>query len=131
MRIEPILITDVERRVLRACKTIRVLPDRSFEHTKSAWPDFPSDPDRAYGYDEVAMPRFRPTPFDVSDCLVALEWVRGLEKPEFRLVWWRSFDVSFRQIAARIGRSDETARRRYKDAMVKVWSNANRKMLAA
>lgn len=127
---ELLLITEVERRVIRACKTLRAVPDRSFEATKSAWPEVLQVHEEAYGYTEVAMPKFRPKPFDVGDMLVALDWVRVLSKKEFKIIWWRSFDVSFRQIGIRLHRSDETARRQYKDIMLRVWHEANRAQAA-
>lgn len=123
---ELLVITDVERRVLRAFKTLRVLPDRDFVNRKSMWPEVLQTHEEAYGYTEVAMPRFRPTPFDVGDMLTALDWVRGLSKNDCRMLYWRSFDVSFRQIGIRLGRSDETARRRYRDIMIQVWHAANK-----
>lgn len=118
---------EVERRIIRACKTVRALPDpeKRFHMVKGCWPEYLRDAAEAYGYTEATLPRFRPTPFDVSDMLNALAWARGLEPPEWRLVWWRSFNLSFGQIARRIGKSDETARRRYKDVIIKIWSTAN------
>lgn len=129
---DEILITDVERRVVRAFKTLRALPDpdRRFG-SGSSWPEVLQSHEDAYGYTEVAMPRFRPTHFDVGDMLTALDWVRGLSKSDCKLVWWRSFDVSFKQIGLRLGRSDETARRRYKDVMIQIWIEANRLAAAA
>lgn len=125
--IRAINIVDVERRFLRACKTCRAVPDREkkFFQVGGAWPEVVRDAAEAYGYVEATMPRFRPTPFDVSDMLTALSWARGLQKNEFKLAWSRSFDLSFGQIGRRIGRSDETARRYYKDVIVKLWANAN------
>lgn len=123
----PLLITDVEDRLLRACKTLRALPDkeRKYQSIGNAWPDFVREVEEAYGYSDSIMPRFRPNPRDVSDCLVALRWVSGMEKREFKLVWWRSFGVSFKHIAIRLGRSDETARLRYKDVILRAWHAAN------
>ncbi len=125
--ITPVDILDVERRFMRACKTVRALPDRErkFFVVGSQWPEVVQDAQEAYGYNEAELPRFRPTPFDVGDMLTALAWARGIDKRDFRLVWWRSFDVSFGQIAKRIGRSDETARRRYKEAVIYLWYRAN------
>lgn len=126
-QIGQLMITDVERRILRACKTLRAIPDptRKYQTIHNFWPEILQSKDDAYGYTEVSMPRFRPSPKDVSDMLIALAWARGLEKRDFRLVWWKSFDISFRQIGIRLHRSDETARRWYKDALLKVWHCAN------
>ena len=120
-------MVEVERRITRACKTIRALPDRErkFQVIHSLWPECIQSVEEAYGYNDAVMPRFRPTPFDVGDVLVALSWARGLEPREWRLIWWRSLNLSFRQIGFRLGRSDETARRYYKDAMIRVWGQAN------
>jgi hypothetical protein len=118
---------EVERRILRACKTLRALPDpdRRFQWVKAAWPEVIRSSEDAYGYTDAAMPRFRPSPRDVSDMLLALSWARCLEWKEFRLIWWRSSEVSFGHMAGRIHRSDETARRWYRDATLKVWLAAN------
>ena len=125
-------IIDVERRFLRSCKTLRAVPDRErrFQQVESCWPEFVREAAEAYGYTEAALPRFRPTPFDVSDMLDALAWARPLQDNEFRLAWWRSFDLSFGQIGRRMGKSDETARRYYRDVMVKLWTAANAQHLA-
>ncbi|RTL52907.1 MAG: hypothetical protein EKK40_07095 [Bradyrhizobiaceae bacterium] len=124
--IETIDIIDVERRLLRALKTLRALPDpdRRF-FNQQAWPDVVHLSNEAYGYTEATMPRFRPSAFDVSDCLNALEWVRGMEAPDLRLIVSRSFGFSFKQMGQRIGKSDETAARRYKDALLYAWWKAN------
>lgn len=130
--VQMINIIDVERRFLRSCKTLRAVPDRErrFHQVESCWPEFVRDAAEAYGYTEATMPRFRPTPYDVSDMLTALAWARPLQDHEFRMAWWRSFDLSFGQISRRIGRSDETARRHYRDVMVKLWTSANQQHLA-
>jgi hypothetical protein len=118
----------VEHRVLRACKTLRALPDHERRFLRgpaqgSIWNQV-LDEFAAYNAVEEHV-KFRPKPCDVSDYLVALSWCKTLDKQEFRYIWWRSFDnVSFAVIAARIGRSDETARRRYEDVMRKVWYEA-------
>lgn len=121
-------ILEIERRILRACRTIRALPDaeRKYFALHNAWPEMVREAEEAYGYNESLMPRFRPSPQDVSDCLVALAWARGISRRAWRLVWWRSFGISFKQIGFRVGRSDETARRWYKDAILGLWHEANK-----
>jgi uncharacterized protein DUF6362 len=118
-------VTEFEKRLLRACMTIRALPDPEarFFSFRAIWPDAVNATEEAYGYDEARLPRFRPTPADVSDCLPSLALMRGLPRREWRLIWWRSLGWSFRGIAAKIGRSDETARQRYRDVVLKIWLN--------
>lgn len=128
-----ITIDNVERRFIRAIRTIHVLPEPGARFLRynggSIWRNSVNSSEEAYGYTEERLPRFRPTPADVSDVLTALSWARPLERNELRLVEWRARGLSYRHIAARIGRSDETARRRYLDVMLKVWVEANsRKM---
>lgn len=123
----PLLITEVERRILRACKTLRAIPDpeAKFQSVHNCWPDILQAVDDAYGYTEAIMPRFRPSPGDVSDMLIALDWAKSTSKRDFRLVWWRSFGISFKHIGFRIHRSDETARLWYKDTILGIWHEAN------
>jgi hypothetical protein len=118
---EPIAMDIVERRIIRALKTIRVLPDKEarFLTYIGTWPDYVLD------YYEEERKRFKPTPADVGDCLDALDWLRGMQNRDIKFVYWRSYEFSFRQIGDKIGTSDETARTRYRDAMIRVWANAN------
>ncbi len=128
-----ITVNDAERRILRACKTVRVVPDREQRFLRYSGPAYVKsivqDFRDAYNSDE-AKNKFRPTPADISDMLTALSWANILAQNEWRYIWWRSFDISFGVIAGRIGRSDETARKRYRDAILKVWYEANQKAAA-
>ncbi len=128
-----ITVDDAERRILRACKTVRAVPDQEQRFLRYQGPGYVRSIVQefwdAYNSSEVKN-RFQPTPFDISDMLVALSWANILEKGEWNYIWWRSFDLSFGVIAGRIGRSDETARRRYRDAILKVWYEANQKTAA-
>lgn len=125
--VAPIDVREVERRILRACKTLRAVPDpeRRFFTQHTAWPEMVRSIEDAYGYTEAVMPRFRPKPADVTDYLLALSWARCMIWKDFRLIWWRSFDVSFKQIGLRVNRSDETARLWYRDAILRIWHEAN------
>lgn len=126
---DSIPITEVETRIRMACKTIRALPDRErrFMTVESGWPDYIRDAAEAYGYNEAEGPRFRPSPADVGDCLTALAWARAVSKKEFQIVWLRSKGLSFGTIGKIIHKSDETARRYYRDVIVQLWAEANRK----
>ncbi|MCP5005526.1 MAG: hypothetical protein GY941_16545 [Planctomycetes bacterium] len=116
----------VQTRLMRALKTIRVLPDKEsrFQSYRTAWPEFARQFMDAYG-SEQSMKRFRPTPFDVGDCLTALSWMNHIPQPDIKHIYWRSEGVSYRQVAEKIGRSHETARKRFEHVMVGVWQNAN------
>lgn len=118
---------DVEGRVIRAMKTLRSLPDRErrFFGIKSGHPPHVQEQIDAYASVEAMAPRFTPTPFDVSDYLRALSWTRHLPKHQWKIIWWRSFGLSFGLIAQYIGQSDETARRKYREAITDAWTAAN------
>lgn len=123
-------LANIERRVLRACKTIRALPDkeRKFLYRSldcGMWSQAVEEW-TAYGAETTAV-KFRPEPFDVSDCLVALGWCRAIEKKEFSIVWERSLDKSFMFIASKRGWSDDTAERRYKRIIDTLSTQARRR----
>lgn len=121
-------ITEIETRLLRACKTLRALPDREkgWQVVRSLWPVTADDPDMAYGYTAERMPQFNPNRFDVGDYLTALAWLRGSEKSDFRFVWWRSFDLSFGWMSRRLrNMSDESCRRHYRETIRNAWYEAN------
>lgn len=123
---------EVEERLLRAMMTLRAVPDRErrFFAVKSGHPPHVQEAMDAYASVEAVAPRFRPTPFDVSDYLTALSWARCLDRMQWRVVWLRSFGLSFGVIGHSIGQSDETARRRYREAITDAWISANGKLAA-
>lgn len=118
---------DVWERLESAMKTLRAMPDRErrFFAVKSGYPDFVRDYIDAYAAVEAIAPRFQPTPQQVSEYLDILAWTRHLERRDWQLLWWRSFGLSFGIIAEYIGRSDETARKRFENALTDAWTAAN------
>ena len=120
-------IIECEERIMRAMRTLRAMPDkeRRFFVLKSGMPAHVQEQIDAYAAVDARPPRFAPTPFDVGDYLTALSWARHLPRNQWRILWWRSFGLSFGQIAAYIGRSDETARRNFKEAIIDAWTAAN------
>lgn len=120
--------TEVWTKLESAMKTLRAMPDkeRRFFVVKCGWPDFAHDYMDAYAAVDAIVPRYQPTPQEVSEYLDVLAWMRHLERRDWQLLWWRSFEnVSFGTIAKYIGRSDETARKRFENALTDVWVAAN------
>jgi hypothetical protein len=119
--------SDVEDRILRAMKTLRALPDneRRFFVFRSGHPPHVQEQIDAYASVEATVPRFRPTPADVSGYLTSLSWVRHLPRNQWQLIWWRSFELSFGLMAKYTGQSDETVRRHYREAVTDAWVAAN------
>ena len=118
---------EVEDRILRGMKTLRSMPDaeRRFFVQRSGSPPHVQEQIDAYASVEAIVPKFRPTPNDVSSYLTSLSWMRHQPKHLWNIVWWRSFELSFGVIAQYIGQSDETARRRYREAITDAWQAAN------
>lgn len=118
---------EIEGRLMTAMKTIRAMPDRErrFFIVKGASIPYLQEYMDAYASSDVRVAAFVPTPQDVSDCLVALSWVRHVDKKSWKIMWMRSFGLSFGLIAKYIGRSDETARRWYREGITDAWSTAN------
>ena len=118
---------EVEERLMRSMRTLRVIPDteRRYFMIRSNMPEYVREYLDAYDSASAFAPKFSPTPFDVSDYLTALSWARHLDKSDWKILWWRSCELSFGQIAKYIGRSDETVRRRYRDILTDVWCSAN------
>ncbi|RWO22876.1 MAG: hypothetical protein EOS09_19370 [Mesorhizobium sp.] len=112
---------------MTAMKTIRAMPDRErrFFIVKGASIPYIQEAMTAYASSDVRVAAYVPTPQDVSDCLVALSWVRHVDKKSWKIMWMRSFGFSFGLIAKYIGRSDETARRWYREGITDAWSTAN------
>lgn len=108
-------------------KTIRALPDkeRRFFVVKGASLPYLQEYMDAYASADVKVAAFVPAPKDISDCLIALSWVRHVERKSWKIMWLRSFGFSFGLIAKYIGRSDETARRWYREGITDAWSAAN------
>lgn len=118
---------DVWGKLESAMRTLRAMPDRErrFFAVKSGYPDFVRDYIDAYASADAIAPRYQPSPQEVSEYLDILAWTRHLEQRDWKLLWWRSFGLSFGIIADYIGRSDETARKRFENALTDVWTAAN------
>ncbi len=118
---------DVEDRVLRGMMTLRSMPDaeRRYFVQRSGHPPHIQEQIDAYASVAAIAPKFKPSPADVSGYLTALSWMRHQPKHMWNIVWWRSFDLSFGLIGQYIGQSDETARRRYREAITDAWQAAN------
>lgn len=119
---------EVETRLLRAVKTINAIPDkeRRFFIQGNGMPEYVQEYVHAYAADEVKGPRFEPTPSDVDDCLTALSWMQHLEKRYRKVIKARAYGFSYAQIGEKIGRSKQTAKNWYCDALTDVWIAANK-----
>ncbi len=116
-------IEEVERRVLRALKTLDAVadPDARFRAPpRSAWPDWIRDYHATHDPELLrsAIPkpaRFQPSPEDIDDMLPVLAWIPAGLKHRIWLLRCRAHGVSFQSISDRRGYSREFWRKAYRE----------------
>jgi hypothetical protein len=118
----------------RAIKTLHALPEpdrmRSF---KGAWPDVVRDW-HDYGRAPATMPRFRPTPRDVSNMLDVLGWITWLEQQndgrrDAQIIVARAFGVPWWLIGERFGRNQRTIQRWYDGAVACIYARFSQQVV--
>lgn len=120
----------------RAIQTLRALPERDrHRELGTGWPDVVRDVFDAYGYSDARMPRFKPTPHDVSVMLDVLAWITWLEqqndgKRDARIIVARAFGVAWWLIGTRFGRNERTVRRWYEGAVAIVYARFRAQVFA-
>jgi hypothetical protein len=121
------LLAAIEARLFEAVRTLTFLPDRErayLQDLRSFWPATVRDPWEEFS---VAVARGRyaaikvkppaPTPAAIDRMLPTLSWLGWLDEDGRKLVWLRAFGISWWRIAAKMGRSERTAQRRYEQAL--------------
>jgi hypothetical protein len=112
----------------RSVLTLRALPERDRPRgIHNAWPTVVRDVQDAYGYTQARMPRFRPTPHDVSVMLDVLGWISWLERQndgrrDAQIIVARAFGISWWVIGERFRRGERTVRRWYDGAVARIYS---------
>jgi hypothetical protein len=74
------------------------------------WPDYPNDPNQAYGYNDYTISRPKPSGEQIDRCDQALLWLLYLDKPQKELIWARASKFSWRKIAMYLGCNKDTAK---------------------
>lgn len=117
---------EVEERLMRAHKTLWAMPDLNYHLSQSSMPEYldPLDPEYMAKL-QARFERFKPSPFDVSDCLIALGWLIGMQPNEKKIIEMVAEDMEFKQIAEVIGRDVRTAKNRYRNAISNAWLYAS------
>ncbi|MFZ4807503.1 MAG: hypothetical protein ACOYLQ_09620 [Hyphomicrobiaceae bacterium] len=142
-------IESIERRVLRAIRTLGVLRDREADwlRYKACWPatlvEWSDLLAQAENPDLEAKPaRFEPTRSDLGDYLTALSWwarlAPGPRRPgrlrgDQLIVMLVAYEFSFKSIGQRMefNRHEDTIRRRYRMAIKQCHELANADAFAA
>jgi hypothetical protein len=118
---------EIWRRIVRALEVDKALGDREAGWLKvgSWWPATRPGPG---DYPPEAVTRDRPKPSEVTDYLVVMPWLARLEREDtargveprerhLRVLRLRAYGLSFRSVGDKIGRSEDTARKRWGDAL--------------
>ncbi len=79
----------------------------------SFWPEFPSDPNQAYGYGEYTLSRPKPSGEQIDRMDQCLYWLLRLNKQQKELIWARASKFSWRKIAAMRGCNKDTAKMKW------------------
>lgn len=130
---------EVEGRIMRAHMTFEAvkLPDPKGPGSNSDWIakmirkvaiETGEIPRPTYWHD-----RFHPTPRDISDCTVALEWLMALPSFEMQMVVSLRYRLEFWEIADRPGmpRTEQRVKAMYRAALLKMTLTANGRRLDA
>lgn len=141
---EPILeladltLKRVATRLIRAHKTLRVQPDpeaRFQRDMKAAWPTFRQDWWHAWETwnDQTTRAKmdsdfrkFNPTPADVSDYLIALTWLKGVDRADWQFLRWDAFGYAPSDMAIAAKCDEGEAKRRVAAGYLGAWHEAVR-----
>jgi hypothetical protein len=115
----PDRLADIERRVVRAFQVDRALPDQEKGWLKVKAYALITRPGPG-DYPPEQVTRDRPKPAEVTDYLVIMPLVAKLGGDDIRLLRLRSFGLSFRSIADRINAHEHTARKQFRDALLRL-----------
>ena len=111
-----------------AAEVERRMPRAVDHRVKGCWPEYPDDPDLAFGYNEAVSSTGQATSHEVTRYDLALEVAGKLEEDERRVVWAAAYSAARRGRGARwtaIGRQmgvhASTVKRRFERAILGLW----------
>lgn len=110
-----------------AAETERRLPAVRRQTVKTAWPEYPDDP-QAYGYTEEPLRLDPASARAVSDYEVALDLSMLLGVDERRVLWavvhsaaFRTRGAQWRSLSRKLGVAPPTVKRRFEYAVLHLW----------
>ncbi len=121
-------IDELHDMLIEAAETERRLPPAVRKQKMASWPDYPLDW-HGYGWTQQGEVILRPTSEQISDMDWIVERVIKLDQDDRRIIWAAAHSAAFRQrgpqwtrIKKILGLNDpRIVKRRYKDALVKLW----------
>lgn len=119
----------VEERLAEAAEVLKALPEERVRGYFSTWPEYPLNPNEAYGWNELSLQRFPPSPAAIDRMEVAIGWLKWLEKDDVKIVWMRASGEPWRKVCWTVGLSRNTAHRHWLYALcVIAWRLRGRKV---
>jgi|TARA_R100001086_G_scaffold170687_1_gene93252 hypothetical protein len=111
-----------------AAETERRMPRAVDHRVKGCWPEYPDDPNLAFGYNDAVVSVGPANAKEVTRYDLALEAAILLDADERALVWAAAHSAARRRrgarwkaIARRMGVHPSTAKRRFERAMLGLW----------
>ena len=116
-------MAEVITRLNEAASVLRRLPEGGrYEHPYlTSWPDIKSDPNTAYGYEDVKVKPPTPSPAAIQRMEEVLTWLQLVPAEHRRLLWFRAEGWPWRKLARQFGCGRRQVKMRWRDGVVSLW----------
>mgnify|MGYP003127135670 CR=1 FL=1 len=84
------------------------------------WPEYQSDPNLAYGYNDVTFNRIKPSSEQIDRCEEALGWLLPMSVHDRKIVWLRASKLSWRKISKFFSCNKDTAKYKHTLALMRL-----------
>ena len=118
-------MADVIRRPAEAAKVLGRLPEGSrYKHPfLTSWPDYKSDPNTAYGHEDVKVKPPIPSPAAIQRMEEVLVWLQLVPVEYRRLLWFRAEGCTWRKLGRYFGCGSRQVRLRWRDGIASLWES--------
>ncbi len=103
-------VATIEARIAEAVDTLKRVPAPDIQRTVTRWPEFVRDANEAYGYSPMRVRRAPAAADAITRLDETLDWLRWLPPVAQRIAWSRASGLSWRRIAAFVGKAPNTCR---------------------
>ncbi len=110
-------VATIEARIVEAVDTLKRVPAPDIQRAVTRWPEFVRAANEAYGYTPMRVRRSPAAPDAITRLDETLEWLRWLPPAAQRIAWSRASGLSWRRIAAFVGKAPNTCRAWYLAAL--------------
>ncbi len=110
-------VATIEARIVEAVDTLKRVPAPDTQRAVTRWPEFIRAANEAYGYTPMRVRRAPAAPDAITRLDETLEWLRWLPPAAQRIAWSRASGLSWRRIAAFVGKAPNTCRAWYLAAL--------------